>query len=67
MCETSGSMRRMAASPVTTAFVLYKAWLKLPPAQRRMLLQAARRHGPTVAALAAQASRRAVATRFGRR
>ena len=56
-------MPRVPTSPVTTAFVLYKAWLRLPPRQRRLLLEAARTHGPTVAAKAAQASRRVLAAR----
>jgi hypothetical protein len=50
-------------SPVTTAYVLYKAWLRLPPRQRRLLLEVARTHGPTVAARAAQMSKKAVAAR----
>jgi hypothetical protein len=46
-----------------TALVLYKAWRRLPPQQRRMLLDAARQHGPTVAAKAAAVSKRAIAQR----
>jgi hypothetical protein len=56
-------MPRIPASPVTTAFVLYRAWRRLPPKHRRLLLEVARRHGPTVAAMAATASKRALATR----
>jgi hypothetical protein len=56
-------MPRVPMSPVTTAYVLYKAWLRLPPRQRRLLLEVARTHGPTVAARAAQMSKKAVAAR----
>jgi hypothetical protein len=51
---------------VTAAFVLYRVWRRLPPNQRRLLLDVARKHGPTVAAMAATATKRAVATRRGR-
>ena len=62
LCET-GPVPRMPMSPVTTAYVLYKAWRRLPPQQRRLLLEAARTHGPMVAAMAAQMSKKAVAAR----
>lgn len=39
-------------NPVAIAFTLYKAWSKLPPARRRQVLEAARKHGPAVAARA---------------
>jgi hypothetical protein len=56
-------MAPIKAYPVTAAFVLYRAWRRLPPHQRRLLLDAARTHGPTVAARAAAASRRAITAR----
>jgi hypothetical protein len=57
-------MSRVPTTPVTTtAFVLYKAWRRLPPHQRRLLLQAVRRHGPTAVAKAASASGRLIAQR----
>lgn len=39
-------------NPITLALALYKVWAKLPPAQRRKVLDAARKHGPAVAAQA---------------
>ncbi len=56
-------MPRVPTSPVTAAYVLYKAWRRLPPRQRRLLLDAARTHGPTVAAKAAKVSKKAIAAR----
>jgi hypothetical protein len=41
-------------SPIGVAFVLWRVWRRLPPAQRRQLLQAARRHGPRLAGAARQ-------------
>jgi hypothetical protein len=37
-------------SPLGLAFGAYHIWQRLPPAQRRMVLQTARTHGPKVAA-----------------
>jgi hypothetical protein len=37
--------------------MLYKAWRRLPPKQRRQLLDVARTHGPKVAAAAAGAAK----------
>jgi hypothetical protein len=59
-------MLRVPTSPATAAYVLYRAWRRLPPRQRRLLLDVARTHGPTVAAMAATATKRVVATRRGR-
>ena len=58
-------MPRVPLSPVTTAYVLFKAWRRLPPRQRRVLFELARRHGPAVAAMAVSASRRKVQQRRG--
>src|SRR3990172_5030972 len=54
-------MPRIPTSPVTAAYVLYRAWRRLPPRQRRLLLDVARTHGPTVAAKAATVTKRVVA------
>jgi hypothetical protein len=35
--------------PIALAFGAYKLWRRLPPKQRRRILQATRRHGPRVA------------------
>lgn len=37
-------------SPVGLAFTAYHLWRRLPPAQRKQVLLAARTHGPKVAA-----------------
>ena len=47
---------RVPKSPMAVAWVLYGTWRRLPPAQRRQLLEAARTHGPRVASAAAAAA-----------
>ena len=49
------------AQPVALGFTAFRLWRRLPPAQRRMLLEVARTHGPRIAAgaVAAASSRRA--------
>ncbi len=44
-------------NPVAATLLAYSLWKKLPPAQRRQLLDAARTHGPRVAAAAAAAAK----------
>jgi hypothetical protein len=48
------------------AFALWRIWWRLPPRQRRMVLNAARRHGPRVAARAARTARSRIVRRPGR-
>jgi len=43
--------------PVATGVFVWGMWQKLTPAQRRVLLEAARRHGPKVAAATVAAAR----------
>jgi hypothetical protein len=43
--------------PLGLAFAVYDAWRRLPPAHRRQLLLAARRHGPRLAAAVARRTR----------
>ena len=45
-------MPRIPKNPVAAGMLAYSLWAKLTPAQRRMLLEAARTHGPRVAAAA---------------
>jgi hypothetical protein len=45
-------MPRIPKNPVAAGMLAYSLWAKLSPAQRRMLLEAARTHGPRVAAAA---------------
>jgi hypothetical protein len=49
-------MKRVPTSPVTLVMTLFKLWRRLPPAQREVLLRAARTHGPRIAAGAAAAA-----------
>jgi len=49
--------RSIPTNPVAAGWLAYTLWRKLPPAQRRVLLQAARTHGPRVAAAAAAAAK----------
>ena len=48
--------RLIPTNPMAAGLFAYTMWRKLPPAQRRLLLQAARAHGPRVAAAAASAA-----------
>ena len=43
--------------PVGLALTAYDVWRRLPPRQRRQLVEAARKHGPRVAARAVQRTR----------
>jgi hypothetical protein len=52
-------MPMLPKGPVTVAMLLYKGWQTLPPQQRKQVLELARQHGPTVAAKAALASKKA--------
>jgi hypothetical protein len=44
--------------PVGLALTAYDIWRRLPPAQRRQLLEATRRHGPRLAGKAVTRVRR---------
>ena len=55
MCLDS-LMLRIPKSPIGIAFVLFRLWRRLPPAQRRMVLRLAWAYGPRVAAGAAAAA-----------
>ena len=50
MCEHAPVPRIRPTSPIGIAFGAFHLWRRLPPAQRRMVVQAARAHGPKVAA-----------------
>jgi len=43
---------RLRPGPIGLALTLYDVWRRLPPRQRKMVLNLARRHGPKAAALA---------------
>jgi hypothetical protein len=42
--------RLFPTSPLGVAITAFELWRRLPPRQRRLLLQATRTHGPKVAA-----------------
>lgn len=46
------------AGPVGLALTLYDLWRRLPPPQRKQLLEATRKHGPRIAAKAMNARKR---------
>jgi hypothetical protein len=46
--------RKFRPSPWAITIAAWDIYRRLPPAQRRQLLNAARKHGPTVAARAAK-------------
>lgn len=44
--------------PVTIALTAWDIWRRLPPKQRKQVLNAARKHGPTVASKVMKATAR---------
>jgi hypothetical protein len=52
----SPRLTRIPKGPVAIGWMLYGVWSKLPPKQRRQLLDAARTHGPRVASAAVAAA-----------
>lgn len=46
------------AGPLGLALTFYDLWRRLPPAQRKQLLEATRKHGPRIAAKAMKARKR---------
>ena len=51
-------LRKLRPTPWAMGLVLWDVWKRLTPKQRRRLMAAARRHGPTVIAKAAELRRR---------
>jgi hypothetical protein len=49
--------------PLSLALTVWDIWRRLPPRQRRQILNIARKHGPKVAARVMQAGSRARAAR----
>lgn len=47
-----GGMPRIPKNPLAAGMVAYGIWQKLTPEQRKLLLAAARTHGPKVASAA---------------
>jgi hypothetical protein len=60
-------LARFPSGSLAAALVVYRTWMRLPPKQRAQLVDAARAHGPRVAAAAlAAAKARARGSRSGR-
>ena len=55
------------AGPVGLALTAYDIWRRIPPAQRRKILAATRKHGPRLAATAVERGRGIRAARRIRR
>ena len=49
-------LRKFRPTPWALTIAAWDIWRRLPPAQRRQLMQAARKHGPKIAARAAKAA-----------
>ena len=50
---------RPRIGPLGVALTLYDVWRRLPPRQRKLVLELARKHGPKVAARALEIRRAA--------
>jgi hypothetical protein len=46
------------AGPIGIALTAWDIWRRIPPRQRKLIIQQARKHGPTIAARIVQGSRR---------
>jgi hypothetical protein len=53
----AGKMRKFRPTPWALTIAAWDIWRRLPPAQRRQLVKAVRRHGPRIAAGAAKAAK----------
>jgi hypothetical protein len=51
------------AGPIGLALTAYDIWRRIPPAQRRQILAATRKHGPRLAATAVQRGKKVAARR----
>jgi hypothetical protein len=52
----AAKLRKLRPTPWAVTMVMWDIWRRLPPAQRRQLMKAARKHGPKLAARAAKAA-----------
>jgi hypothetical protein len=59
ICQDQGmaKFRKLRPTPWAITIAAWDIWRRLPPAQRRQLVRAARKHGPRIAAGAAKAAR----------
>jgi hypothetical protein len=59
MCQDQGmakGLRKLRPTPLALTIAMWDIWRRLPPAQRRQLLNVARKHGPKLASRAAKAA-----------
>ena len=62
MCQDQGmakGFRRLRPTPWALTIAAWDIWRRLPPKQRRQILNVARKHGPKVASRVLKASARA--------
>jgi hypothetical protein len=50
----AAKLRKFRPTPWAITIAMWDIWRRLPPAQRRQLMRAARKHGPKIAARAAK-------------
>ena len=53
----AGRFRKLRPTPWALTIAAWDIWRRLPPAQRRQLVRAVRKHGPRIAAGAAKAAK----------
>jgi hypothetical protein len=59
----AGKLLGRRAGPVGAALTLWDLWRRIPPKQRKRILQQARKHGPKLAKQAVKARQKARKTR----
>jgi hypothetical protein len=52
----AAKLRKLRPTPWAITIALWDIWRRLPPAQQRMVMSLARKHGPRLAARAAKAA-----------
>ena len=57
ICQDQSMARKLRPTPWALTIVVWDIWRRLPPEQQRMLLGAARKHGPRLAARAAKVAK----------
>lgn len=58
ICQDQGMARRkLRPTPWALTIVAWDIWRRLPPEQQRMLVRAARKHGPRLAARAVKVAK----------
>ena len=63
LCEDRAVPRLRPTNPIGMALTAFELWRRLPPRQRKRVLEATRKHGPKVAAALLARSRRTRSSR----